>query len=328
LTSNNESQEKATADAAAALSRQLLDPVAQQLGSRRLLIVGEGILHNVPFGVLPEPLIGSKSQRTQPSGNPLTLIQNHEIVSLPSASTLAVLRKETAGRKPAPRTVAILADPVFSRDDPRVKAAQTGTSAKTGRRFTPSDLMEKLPADLKRSATETGLESFERLRASRAEAEAIFTLAREGQALKALDFRASRTTATSESLGDYRIVHFATHTLVDYQHPELTGIVLSLVNEQGQQQDGFLRAHEVYNLKLAADLVVLSSCRTALGKEVRGEGLIGLTRGFMYAGAARVVASLWNVPDKPTAELMKIFYKRMLTEGLGPAAALRAAARC
>ena len=101
--------------------------------------------------------------------------------------------------------------------------------------------------------------------------------------------------------------------------------MLSLVNEQGQQQDGFLRAHEVYNLKLAADLVVLSSCRTALGKEVRGEGLIGLTRGFMYAGAARVVASLWNVPDKPTAELMKIFYKRMLTEGLGPAAALRAA---
>jgi CHAT domain-containing protein len=140
-----------------------------------------------------------------------------------------------------------------------------------------------------------------------------------------LDFEASRATAMSERLGQYRVVHFATHGLLNSQHPELSGMVFSLVDERGQPQDGFLRAHEVYNLKLGADLVVLSGCQTALGKEVKGEGLLGLTRGFMYAGAPRVVASLWRVPDQPTAELMRQFYKGMLVEGLRPAAALRAA---
>jgi CHAT domain-containing protein len=120
-------------------------------------------------------------------------------------------------------------------------------------------------------------------------------------------------------------VHFATHSLLNNQHPELSGIVLSLVDRQGESQDGFLRLYEVYNLRLAADLVVLSACQTALGKEVKGEGLVGLTRGFMYAGAPRVVASLWKVGDKATAELMRRFYQRMLRDGLRPAAALRAA---
>lgn len=120
-------------------------------------------------------------------------------------------------------------------------------------------------------------------------------------------------------------MHFATHSLLNNQHPELSGIVLSLVDEQGQSQDGFLRLYEVYNLKLAADLVVLSACQTALGKEIKGEGLVGLTRGFMYAGAPRVVASLWKVSDKATAELMQRFYQKMLKDRLRPAAALRAA---
>ncbi|HZN12190.1 MAG TPA: CHAT domain-containing protein, partial [Blastocatellia bacterium] len=160
---------------------------------------------------------------------------------------------------------------------------------------------------------------------TRREAEEIVALAGAGAGLKALDFEASRATATSEGLGQYRIVHFATHGLLNSQHPELSGLVLSLVDERGQPQDGFLRVHEVYNLKLGADLVVLSGCQTSLGKEVKGEGMLGLTRGFMYAGAPRVVASLWQVPDQPTAELMRQFYKGMLAEGLRPAAALRAA---
>ncbi|HEX4947696.1 MAG TPA: CHAT domain-containing protein, partial [Blastocatellia bacterium] len=134
-----------------------------------------------------------------------------------------------------------------------------------------------------------------------------------------------RATATSEELSQYRIIHFATHGLLNSQHPELSGIVLSLVNEQGQTQDGFLRLHDIFNLKLGADMVVLSACQTALGKDVRGEGLMGLTRGFMYAGAARVVASLWDVRDEATAELMKRFYQGMLQRKLSPAAALRAA---
>jgi CHAT domain-containing protein len=143
--------------------------------------------------------------------------------------------------------------------------------------------------------------------------------------LKAIDFAANRATATSPDLAGYRIVHFATHGLINNQNPELSGVVLSLVDEAGRPQDGFLRLHDIYNLKLGADLVVLSACRTALGKEIKGEGLVGLTRGFMYAGAPRVLASLWNVDDRATAELMKQLYTAVLKEGQPPSAALRAA---
>jgi CHAT domain-containing protein len=143
--------------------------------------------------------------------------------------------------------------------------------------------------------------------------------------MEALDFKANRVTATSSELSQYRIVHIATHGLLNSEHPELSGIVLSLVDEQGRPQDGFLRLHEIYNLNLPAELVVLSACRTALGKEIKGEGLVGLTRGFMYAGAARVMASLWKVQDDATAELMKRFYRGVLKDGMRPAAALRAA---
>jgi CHAT domain-containing protein len=107
--------------------------------------------------------------------------------------------------------------------------------------------------------------------------------------------------------------------------PELSGLVFSLVDRQGKPQNGFLEAQEIYNLKLGADLVVLSACQTALGKEIRGEGLVGLSRGFMYAGVPRVIASLWKVPDQATTELMQNFYRGILKQGLQPAAALRAA---
>jgi CHAT domain-containing protein len=143
--------------------------------------------------------------------------------------------------------------------------------------------------------------------------------------MKATDFKASRATATSLELTQYRIVHFATHGLLNSEHPELSGIVLSLIDEHEQPQDGFLRLHEIYNLNLPAELIVLSACRTALGKDVKGEGLIGITRGFMYAGATRVVASLWKVQDDATAELMKYFYQGMLGKSMQPAAALRTA---
>jgi CHAT domain-containing protein len=169
------------------------------------------------------------------------------------------------------------------------------------------------------------LHDFVRLRFSRQEAEGITLLLPVKDRLEALDFAASKTTAQSQELGEYRILHFATHGLLNSKHPDLSGLVFSLVDEQGRAQNGYLRSYEIYNLKLNADLVVLSACQTALGKEVRGEGLIGLTRGFMYAGAPRVVASLWRVDDRATAELMKRFYQGMLKQKLRPAAALRAA---
>jgi CHAT domain-containing protein len=162
--------------------------------------------------------------------------------------------------------------------------------------------------------------------ASRREANAIGAAAGAEAATEALDFAANRTTATSAELRRYRIVHFATHAVFNDRHPELSGVVLSLFDDTGQpREDGFLRLHDVYSLDLPVDMVVLSACQTGRGKEVRGEGLIGLTRGFMYAGASRVVASLWKVDDEATAELMKLFYLNMLRDGMPPPAALQQA---
>jgi len=143
--------------------------------------------------------------------------------------------------------------------------------------------------------------------------------------LKATGFQANRATATGPDLSRYRIIHFATHGLLNSEHPLLSGLVFSLVDENGKPQDGFLRMHEIYNLQLPAELVVLSACQTALGEEIKGEGLVGLARGFMHAGARRVVASLWQVDDMATAQLMGYFYRGMLKGNLRPAAALRAA---
>src|SRR5262249_29193839 len=243
----------------------------------------------------------------------------------PSASVLAVLRRELAGRIQPSRTVAVLADPVFQGNDPRVHFHENGENPMPGQPETRSRRESKPEEELIRSAEEVGGVSFGRLRFTRQEAEAIASLTREEKSLKALDFAASRATVTGDAVGQYRIIHFATHGLLNSQHPELSGIVLSLVDEQGRPQDGFLRTHDIYNLKLNAELVVLSACQTALGKLTRGEGLVGLTRGFMYAGAPRVVASMWRVKDEATAELMKRFYHGILKEGLRPAAALRTA---
>ena len=134
----------------------------------------------------------------------------------------------------------------------------------------------------------------------------------------------NRALVTGTELSQYRIIHFATHGVLD-SRPALSGVALSQFDAQGRPQDGFLRLHDIYNLKLPAELVVLSACDTALGKDIKGEGLIALTRGFMYAGAPRVMASLWKVNDETTAEFMKAFYQRLFNEGLAPAAALRAA---
>lgn len=313
---------------AAALSQMLLGPVAAQLGTKRLVIVAEGILQYIPFGGLPAP--ASAVTNARPSGlrspddsdTSAPLILEHEIINLPSASVLALIRSEAQQRQPAPKAVAVLADPVFERDDPRLSVArQAGEPAKQPKSET---------ASLSRA-----LEDFDvfndhlrlpRLPSSRQEARDIMAVAPPDGRLEAIDFKASRATATDPLLAQYRIIHFATHGLLDDKHPELSGIVLSLFDERGRpQEDGFLRLHDIYNLRLPVELVVLSACQTGLGKEVRGEGLIGLTRGFMYAGAARVVASLWKVDDAATAELMKRFYIGMFKDHLTPAAALKAA---
>jgi CHAT domain-containing protein len=265
------------------------------------------------------------------AGRPLVV--EHEIAMIPSASTLAVLRQELNGREVAPKTVAVLADPVFNKRDERLAGySKTETRRAAGNRSPArsgdADARDPISKKLFRLADGAPGDdlAIPRLPGSRREAEAIMALVPEAQRRTAFDFDASRATATSAELGAYRYLHIATHGLFNSEHPELSGLVLSLVDREGNRQPGILRAQDIYNLKLPVELVVLSACRTALGKESGGEGVIGLTRGFFYAGARRVIASLWMVNDKATAELMGRFYRELLGEKRSsPAAALRAA---
>jgi CHAT domain-containing protein len=283
----------ANTDAPAALSRLLLSPA--ELQSKRLLVVADGFLQYIPFAALPLP-----------AAPHLPLAVQHEIVYLPSASILGILRRDRESRPAAPKLLGILADPVFDPNDPRVKF-----------RGKP-----KLAPD-----SDPGLARplFDRLRSTRREAEMLRSLVRSDNSNIALDFDANHSTVLNGEWMQYRILHIASHAFLNNTNPELSGIVLSTVDRSGRPQNGFLRMHELYNLKLGADLVVLSACQTALGQDIKGEGLVSLARGFMYAGATRVVASTWEVPEGATAELMRLFYKGMLRDRLSPAAALRAA---
>lgn len=296
------------------LSQMLLSPVAQQIKNKRLLIVADGALQYIPFAVLPSPKSNAGSREP--------LIAEHEIVNLPSASILSVLRREASRRKSAPKAVIVLADPVFDLHDDRLRTSLRAVNLPAN----PSSAAHEFFLD--RSAREIGVSRngvFPRLPFTRREAQFISSAAKPGDVTEALDFDASKPTAMSQELANYRIVHLATHGLVNSEHPELSGLVFSLFDSKGQSQDGFLRLTDVYNLNLNADLVVLSACQTALGKQINGEGLIGITRGFMYAGSARVIASLWKVDDEATAELMKKFYEGVLKNGQTPAQALRTA---
>jgi CHAT domain-containing protein len=277
---------------AASLSSELLAPLGAGLDAHRLWMVADGALAYLPFAAIPDPVTHGP------------LVKEHEIVGLPSASVLAALREQIAGRVPAKKMAAVFADPVFSAHDERVVPRGEDRTVASG---------------------ESGIGDLARLYFTREEADAIRSLAPAGEIRTELDFNANRSAVRDPSLGGYRVIHFATHGMLDSKHPELSGIALSMVDRHGNAQDGFLRLHEIYNLKLNADLVVLSGCQTALGEEVRSEGLIGLARGFMYAGSPQVMASLWSVRDRAVAELMRRFYDRLLSRHMEPAAALRSA---
>jgi CHAT domain-containing protein len=301
------------------LSGMLLGPVAPQLGGKRLVVVAPGALSYLPFAALPAP-----EDEKRPAVGYEPLIAKHEVVNVPSASVLSVIRRETAGRERATKSIAVLADPVFEASDPRLAPAKNHSGKTEAEPAADAELSE-LTRSIRTMNFSDARAGFTRLPFSRREADSIISLTPRETGLKATDFDASRALVMSRQLSQYRILHFATHGLLNSERPELSGLVFSLVDKEGKSQDGFLRLHEIYNLQLNADLIVLSACETGLGKEIKGEGLIGLTRGFMYSGAPRVVASLWNVDDLATAELMKLFYQRMLKDGLPAGAALQAA---
>lgn len=292
------------------LSQTLLGPVRGKLGTKRLLVVSDGALQYLPFGALTDPEGGDQSE-SRP------LVWKREVVHLPSASVIATLRRELDDRLPARLQVAVIGDPVFSPEDPRVTGGEVAQKEPVG--------MASPEIDLERSARDLGVLRFERLPFTGAEAEAIRKLVREDLRFEALGLDANRETVTSGKLKSYRILHFATHGILNEKHPDLSGLVLSLVDKDGNPKKGFLRSYEICGLGLQAELAVLSACQTGLGEDVRGEGLVGLMRSFMYAGVPRVVVSLWNVNDRGSAELMQRFYRGMYVHQLTPAAALRCA---
>jgi CHAT domain-containing protein len=297
-----------------ALYKTVVAPAAAQIGDRRLLVVPEGALNYVPFESLATSTAGTDYSTLA------YLIKTNEIIYAPSASVIAVVR-QGARRQGAGRAgMLLVADPVFDASDARLKDSTLSGASRareTAQRMSLASALSDV-TNLKGNNLK-----LVRLDGTRSEAEEIAKLARASgsQADVWLDFDASETNLHERKLDNYRILHFATHGLLDAERPQFTGLALSLVGQTNA--DGFLRVDEVFNLRLGAPLVMLSACETGLGKERRGEGVIGLTRAFMYAGAPTVGVSLWSVGDQSTAVLMPEFYRRLLAGG-GSAAAMRA----
>lgn len=285
------------------LSRRLLAPVAALIAGRRLAIVPDGALAYLPFGALPEP------------GGEAPLLAGHELVVLPSASVEAAVRVRSARRRRSPARLAVVADPLLP-----------GASAGAPPPAALARQVAAVPASSgtagERTLQDLGLRRLPPLAYAREEAESILALVPPEARLGALGADASRDLVLSGALAPYAIVHFASHALIHPSVPELSGLALAAHDSEGHPRLGFLPSFEIAELRLPAELVVLSACSTGLGKALRGEGLVGLTQSFFQAGAARVLVSLWNVDDRATAHLMEDLYRRLLGAGRTPAAAL------
>ncbi len=275
------------------LAKMLLPKEIGSITGKRLLVSPDGLLHLIPFSLLEQE-------------NGKILLEDHVITHIPSASVLVGMRRKLTSRRLAPKDFAGVGDPVFNLEDVGLKGL--GDSIAPGDRNL-QELIEPLP----------------RLKHSREEIQNVAKLFPEdAEIFTALGFQANRNTLLDDDLAQFQTLHLATHHLSE-GHPAFTGIVLSLFDEKGRPRPGFVTAPEIYDLNLPAELVVLSACGTGLGKDVRGEGPVGLTRAFFHAGAKRVVVSLWPVNDRETAVLMQRFYEQMLNHGRSPAEALREA---
>lgn len=303
---------------AARLSKIIFGPIADEMNKKRLVVVGDGSLQYIPFSTLINPNNIKNEEKFF-----IPLITSHEIISLPSASTLVLERRQLATRKMAAKNIAVIADPVFDTTDERVLniKIKTTTNVQDNTNIEKTRILEHVSEE---DENNKKILRIPRLKYTETESDEIIKLAQNNY-LKASGFEANKNAITGSELSNYRYVHFATHGYLDVEKPEFSALVLSMVNSKGEAQDGFLRTHEVFNLSLPAELVVLSACETGLGKEIKGEGLVGLTRGFMYAGATRIIVSLWGVNDIATSQLMAKFYKKVIEEKTPPAKALRLA---
>ena len=302
--------------ASSALYKAVIEPAGSLIGEKRLLVVADGALNYVPF----EALV--KSPASADYSSLPYLIKSNEVIYAPSASVIGAIRQQDNNR--AGRAMLILADPVFNSNDARAHgAAASANSGETRGLGIQSALADVAGQDASATADATKMQGLPlaRLAGTRTEAEQIVKLAKASgtQADVWLDLDASEGNLETRDVSKYRVLHIATHGLLNAERPQFTGLVLSLVGNKNE--DGFLRTDEVFNLRLGAPLVMLSACETGLGKEKRGEGVMGLTRAFMYAGAPTVGVTLWSVADKSTAELMTDFYKRLLSPGASPSGA-------
>jgi CHAT domain-containing protein len=298
----NES-EKAFKREAQILSEMLFGQIAAKLPGKRLIIVPDGKLHYFPVSALSLP--------NAENGAPILL--TNETVYEPSAQTLSLLKKSRSVSRAA-RNFLVFSDPVFSDDDARLSGAGK----------TPANAEDQTALTVTSRFAES-LNSLRRLPASKAEADSIIEIIGGSPEDSFSDFDASRDKFLGAENSDYKIIHFATHGLVNEQRPELSGIVLSRFDREGRQVNESVRLHDIYGLNLNADLVVLSACNTGLGKEVKGEGLMSLNNAFLQVGAKSVVSSLWKVRDEATEELMKDFYQGLTSEKLTSSEALRQA---
>lgn len=279
------------------LSHVLLAPAADALKARRLYIAGTGILNSFPFSVLPDP----SDARRRPLG--LTC----EIVRIPSVTAVLALQR---ARKQAPaKLLAVIPDPLFEERDLFSLRVDDNSS------FEASDEPQAM-RNRYRAA-------FTRLPFSKHEVADVVRLAPPLSASLIHGTLASRERLLAGSLSPYRIIHFATHGFFDSKVPEKSGIALAGAKDWESNQ--MLRLQDIYQLRLTADLVVLSACDTARGREFRSEAAAGLTSAFLCAGAAQVVSTAWKVDDEATAELIRQFYRMLLRGHSSPAAALRRA---
>lgn len=286
------------AESARELSNVILGPVAEKIKGKRLIVVPDGKLNYFPISALPMP--GAESD------DPILL--TNEVIYQPSAQTYALLKKIGQERKDEQtKDLLVFSDPVFNPSDERLTGIEVAQTSDEPYRFR---LVESFS-------------SLSRLPSSKTEAEMVSNAV--GSADLFLGFDATRERLLSTNLADYKVVHLATHGFLDPERPELSSLVLSRYDRSGKPIDESIRMHDIYSMKLNADLVVLSACQTGTGKEIKGEGVMGLNTAFLQAGARSVVSTLWQVEDNAANELMKEFYGRMVSEGMSPSAALRAA---
>lgn len=267
-------------------------PEAGALGARLFALIGAP-LSKAPrdLWIVPDGALHYAPWAALPDGDGRALVERHVVRLAPSAA----FALRPARPMPQEPKIAIIADPVFSAADPRLERP---------------DPTADVP--------------YARLGFARSEAEVIAGRAK-GRAVRWQGVDANLALVREGAFADQDIVHFATHAVLSPTSPERAALILSLVDETGAPREGALTLAHIYDLQLDARLVVLSACETALGEIVRGEGLLGLGRAFLFAGSHSVASSLWRVDDRATYQLMSRFYAELLTTTSDPARALRAA---